>query len=999
MPHSMMEQALFKRLLVRAVVLPVLFLALLAAVLVWQVVRLLETSQWVDHTDRVIAQAQKTLKLLVDMESGQRGYLLSGQSLFLQPYNHASITFPTALDSLQRLVADNPQQGRRLSAIRTFSAQWADNARAEIALRQQGKDYRTAFATARGKRLMDSLRALFDTFLGTEEGLRDERTEVARQSAGYTLASTLGLMLVLGGILGWTRRRGLLTLSQSYERALETARTQADQIRWQAEILQASEEHLSTTLRSIGDAVIATDTQGQVTFLNPVAERLTGWEQDEARNRDLNEVFVIVNEETRLPVESPVQKVLREGVVVGLANHTLLLCRDGTETPIDDTGAPMRSSQGDLSGVVLVFHDITDRKQAENRLRANEEKFRLLFADHPHPMWVYDLETLAFLEVNEAALAQYDYSREEFAQMRITDIRPLEDLARLREDLQSERPALKRSGAWQHCRKNGEVFDVDITSHTLEFAGRKAVLVVAIDITERKRAEEALQRANEFRDKVLESAIMGVGALNMEGKFTLVNQRLAEIFGYAIEEILGQPFSILLPPEHLPRVTEQFYQTVHDGVALPHAETQIMRKDGARADVSFGWSPLWGEGKILGLVGTAEDITERKRLENQLLQAQKLESIGRLAGGIAHDFNNLLTVILGNTDLAEEEIEPDSPLRVYLDNTRQATERAADLTRQLLAFARRQVIAPKIINLNTLVRSIEPMLRRLIPENIQLEMLSEDGLHSIKADPGQFEQILVNLVVNARDAMPQGGKITIETRNATLDAEYAQHHEGVTPGMYVMLAVSDTGSGMDEAVKLHIFEPFFTTKAQGRGTGLGLATVYGIVKQAGGHIWLYSEPGEGTTFRIYLPYTAETPEEAPALPEPATQLRGSETLLLVEDDPAVRTLTAWTLRGVGYTVLEAENGAEALQMAQEHEGEISLLITDVVMPRMSGKQLADQLHAERPELKVLYSSGYTENTIIHHSVLDRGIAFLPKPFTPSALVRKVREILDNGTPP
>lgn len=513
-------------------------------------------------------------------------------------------------------------------------------------------------------------------------------------------------------------------------------------------------------------------------------------------------------------------------------------------------------------------------------------------------------------------------------------------------------------------------------------------------ITERQRAEEALRRAHEFRDKVLESAILGVGVLDLEGKFTLVNPALATMLGSSVEALSGTSFFLFLPPEELRHVTEQFSQSVQHGLTLGDTETKILRQEGSPIIVSFGWSPLTSEGKTAGLVATFQDITERKRLENQLLQAQKLESVGRLAGGVAHDFNNLLTAILGYTELAQDECSPDSTVQEHLGTVKRAADRAAELTRQLLAFAKQQVIAPKVVHLNDLILGLDKMLRRLIGENIELVMLPEVGLYTVKVDPGQFEQILVNLVVNARDAMPEGGKITIATHNVTLDEEYAQEHGEVRPGEYAMLVVSDTGSGMDEAVRLHIFEPFFSTKEKGRGTGLGLATVYGIVRQSGGHIWLYSEPGLGTTFRIYLPHTNESPEALTALQPTPARLSGSETVLLVEDEPAVRSLAAQTLRGYGYQVLEAMHGEEALRVVQGQEHQVDLLITDVIMPQMNGKELADRLQARRPALKILYASGYTENTIVHHGVLEPGIAFLPKPFTPTALARKVREVLD-----
>lgn len=389
-----------------------------------------------------------------------------------------------------------------------------------------------------------------------------------------------------------------------------------------------------------------------------------------------------------------------------------------------------------------------------------------------------------------------------------------------------------------------------------------------------------------------------------------------------------------------------------------------------------------------------EEAAARKSLQDELLQAQKLESIGRLAGGIAHDFNNLLTAMMGCTDLAEQEIDDRDAVLMYLKLIRQATDRAEQLTRQMLAFARRQMIEPRSVNLNDLLYNLAPMLNRLIPENIQLATVLETHLHAVKVDASQFEQIVVNLVVNARDALPDGGRITLETHNAELDEDYARLHDDLHAGDYVMLAISDNGVGMDEATRLHIFEPFFTTKGVGRGTGLGLATVYGIVKQAGGHIWLYSEPDRGTTFKIFLPRTGEASQALPEVHKPPVSARGTETLLLVEDEPAVRTLSVSALRSCGYTVLEADEGEHALQVARKYGEKIDLLVTDVVMPRMNGKQLAQRLQAVRPELKVLYCSGYTENTVVHHGVLEEGIAFLSKPFTPSALAHKVREVLD-----
>jgi two-component system cell cycle sensor histidine kinase/response regulator CckA len=398
-------------------------------------------------------------------------------------------------------------------------------------------------------------------------------------------------------------------------------------------------------------------------------------------------------------------------------------------------------------------------------------------------------------------------------------------------------------------------------------------------------------------------------------------------------------------------------------------------------------------------ISLQREVAERKRLETQLLQAQKMEAIGRLAGGIAHDFNNLLTAILGYADLMLTDLAAAAPLRQEIQAIQLAGERAAALTRQLLAFSRQQVLQPELLDLNTIVVILSQLLRRLIGEDIELITLLGPDLGWVKADPGQIEQVVLNLAINARDAMPHGGTVTIETANVELDANYARQHVGVKAGSYVLLAISDTGLGMDAETQSRIFEPFFTTKELGKGTGLGLAMVHGIVYQSGGHIGVYSEVGHGTTFKIYLPRAEERETVARPQPARARAPTGSETILLVEDDPSVRELAHTLLRRYGYAVLEAANGAAALELAQHYLGPIDLVITDVVMPGgLSGPQLVQQLVAQRPRLKVLYMSGYTDNAIVHHGVLDSDLAFLQKPFTPEVLARKVREVLDRAVP-
>jgi two-component system cell cycle sensor histidine kinase/response regulator CckA len=383
-----------------------------------------------------------------------------------------------------------------------------------------------------------------------------------------------------------------------------------------------------------------------------------------------------------------------------------------------------------------------------------------------------------------------------------------------------------------------------------------------------------------------------------------------------------------------------------------------------------------------------------QKSEEQLRHAQKMEAVGRLAGGVAHDFNNILSVILSYTELIGRDLGPKQPLLADVDEIRAAAMRAADLTKQLLALSRQQVLEPKILDLNLTIDGIDKLLRRLLGEDIELTTLPGNGLWRVRADPGQIGQILMNLAVNARDAMPRGGKLVIETKNVVLDGEYSRSHHDVAPGSYVMIAVTDTGTGMDKATQTRIFEPFFTTKEAGKGTGLGLSTVYGIVKQSGGHIWVYSEVGMGSTFKVYLPRERATDNARSILPpESPDSSRGGETVLLVEDDEALRKLACSVLRRNGYVVLDAPNGGEAILICEQHGGRIHLLLTDVVLPRMSGRQLVERLGAIRPEMKVLFMSGYTEDAILQHGVIDSGVAFLQKPLTPTSLTRKVREVL------
>ncbi|MFL5804019.1 MAG: response regulator [Roseiflexaceae bacterium] len=514
------------------------------------------------------------------------------------------------------------------------------------------------------------------------------------------------------------------------------------------------------------------------------------------------------------------------------------------------------------------------------------------------------------------------------------------------------------------------------------------------EIAERKQVEAALRQSEErFAKAFLASpAAMSISRLS-DGSFIDTNASYQRLFGYHRDELIGQSgveVGIYTSPEQ--RAT--LVRMLHDQGAVRETDLMLHAKSGELRNVLFSAETieLGGEACILVII---IDITDRKRLEAQFHQAQKMESIGQLAGSVAHDFNNLLTVISGYAELALRTLPPVAVAREDLQEIVKTAGRAAALTRQLLTFARKQIIEPQVLKLNDLIGEIDKLLRRLIGEDIDLVTLLSTDPGQVKVDPGQIEQVLVNLAVNARDAMPNGGKLTIETHNVVLDHHYTQQHLDVIPGPYVLVAVSDTGSGMDAETQGRIFEPFFTTKGPERGTGLGLATCYGIVKQHGGHIWVYSELQQGTTFKIYLPQTDASVMARAQLDAARDLPPGVETVLLAEDEPAVRALAARALREQGYTVLEAVDGAMALRLASEYIGTtIDLLLTDAVMPHIGGKELFDQLNVFYPNIKALFISGYTDDAIVHHGRLAPGVAFLQKPFSPSALVLKVREVLD-----
>ncbi len=1002
----------------------------------------------------------------------------------------------------------------------------------------RGKDYRGVDVMAAFLPVPDS-----DWFLVAKMDT-DEALAEWQMRSGLIMVIILGLMVlsVAAGLLLYQRNL------KAHYRALY--RSEA--------ALRANIERQSITLKAIGDAVISTDTRGRVELMNPVAESLTGWTEEEALGRPLEEVFNIINEETREKVENPVVMVLREGTVVGLANHTLLISRDGREIPIADSGAPIRNPEGEITGVVLVFRDQSSerlvRKMADLRLRLFKyaakhglddlltrtldeaaelvnspigfyhfvdsdqnnltiqqwststlrdfcqatgkghhlpvdqagvwadcirQKRPLIYNDYPSLSGIKglpeghapvkrilevpviredrvvailgvgnkpeeyterDLEMVSYLAdvtweivqqkrveealrltqfaidntidaaywmgpdgrffyVNDAACKALGYSREELLTMSVHDISPGctdEFWTKHWKELRKRKSFVFEA---VHRRRNGSVFPVEISANHIQFGEREFNCAFARNISDRKKTEERLERFG----RIFEESLNEIYLFNAETlKFVQVNRAAQQNLGYTMEELRDMT-PLDLKPEFTPESFATLVEPLRKGEKKKIVfETVHKRKDSSLYTVEVHLQLLKAGPETL-FVAIILDITrkmqaeeERKRLEEQLFQIQKLESIGRLAGGVAHDFNNILSAIIGNAELAMMKLEKDDPLYERIQQILHAANRSKDITQQLLAFARKQTISPRVIDMNETVEGMLKMLRRLIGEDIELLWKPGHSVWPVNTDPSQIDQILANLILNASDAISGPGSITIETGNVTFDDTYAKEHAGSRPGDFVMLAVSDNGCGMDQETLACIFEPFFTTKERGKGTGLGLATVYGIVRQNNGFVNAYSEPEQGTTIKIYLPrHTGESAErETESSLSIEIPKSNGEVVLLVEDDEVTMDVARMMLNELGYRVISAGTPADALRLANEHDDELHLLLTDVIMPGMNGRELSRELQSLYPDLKVLFMSGYTDNVIAHQGVLEAGVHFLQKPFNLQTLAFRLREVLD-----
>ena len=633
-------------------------------------------------------------------------------------------------------------------------------------------------------------------------------------------------------------------------------------------------------------------------------------------------------------------------------------------------------------------------------LEESERRYREIFENAKDAIYVHDLNGRYTL-VNPAAEELSGYSRDEILQLSVFDMASPEHVElicnSLKQKLTDHAPTTYEIEA---IRKDGTRVPVEVSSRLIYRGGRPIGVQGSVrDISERRRAEEVVRASEQrFRDLV-ENANDIIFTCDMLGNITSLNRAGERVTGYTAEEALKMNIAQAVSPDDIAKVRHMLSRKRAADVATVY-DLELITKSGGRAAVEISSRAILKDGEAVGVQGIARDITDRQRMENdlrasqaQLQQSQRLEAVGQLAGGVAHDFNNLLTAIIGYSDFALRKMRANNPIRRDIEEIKKAANRAATLTRQLLAFSRKQILKPEVLDLNLVVGDMHKLLERLIGEDIDLVTTLGSDTDPVKADRGQLEQIIMNLVVNARDAMPFGGSVTIETANVVFDEAYTSEHVPVKPGKYAMLAVSDSGLGMDANTQLHIFEPFFTTKELGKGTGLGLSTVYGIVKQSGGFIWVYSELNVGTTFKIYLPSLTELHFDQELTSIDTPERTEASTVLLVEDDPLVRNVALRALESAGYKVLESGNGHGALAMAHSCDDEIDLLITDVVMPLMGGRELAQELSALHPKTSILFMSGYTDDAVVRHGIMDKDIEYLQKPFTAESLVRRVGEVL------
>ncbi len=755
--------------------------------------------------------------------------------------------------------------------------------------------------------------------------------------------------------------------------------------------LQESEHKFRELVKNIPNiAVQGYSSEREVVFWNKASESLYGYTEEEALGQKLEDL--IIPQTMREDVIQAIEQWIHNDQPIP-SGELMLKHKNGSPVPIYSSHELLKNPHGSVE-LFCIDIDLSPLKASQHELEERNEFIELILENLPIGVAVHSLEhpntqfmNRRFAEIHDWNDDVLNNRHRYFSHAFVNQQTGQSIMNQTFTEPPPDKPANLRWNNIEIQTEDQQHKRIDMECIMLE---RQNVAIFTVeDITDRIQREEERIRLVTAINQAAESIYI----TDMNGITHFVNPAFEVLTGFSRDEILGEDINILQCVQDS-ALHQQIWQTIREG-HIWQGQIRCKRKNGSEFTAESTVSPVRDHNlEIHDVVFVSRDITHEEELEHQLRQSQKMESIGRLAGGIAHDFNNILMAILGYNEIAMSTLEEDNPLYDDLNQIKHSTNRAIKLTRQLLAFSRKQILQPEIINLNELILNIDKMLRRLIGEDIEYVTIPREGLWKVKADPGQLEQVVTNLVVNARDAMPLGGKITIETKNVELDEDYTNNHADAIPGEYVMLAITDTGTGIDPIILDQIFEPFFTTKEREKGTGLGLSTVHGIIKQSGGNIYVYSELGRGTTFKIYLPRVWEETNHKQNIKLFSDTYTGNETVLLVEDDEMVRKLIKKALQKSGYQTLVAGYASEASQLAENYEGKIHLLITDVIMPKMSGKELANQLSEIRTDIKVLFISGYTDNAIVHHGMLDGGIEFLQKPFTTQGLLKKVREILD-----
>lgn len=626
-----------------------------------------------------------------------------------------------------------------------------------------------------------------------------------------------------------------------------------------------------------------------------------------------------------------------------------------------------------------------------NTFPEGETDYRLLFEVTPLPLIVYATDTGVILNVNQSAVDTYGYSRDEFLTLTIESLLSPTHLAQFHSTTSYAPQTPYFKGVWKHRKKNGDLMDVELSGYPIKYESQLARLKIVVDVTERERRETQLAESERQYRELYEKATDAIYTHDLQGNLTSMNEAGKDFLGYTHEDLLGMNMSQILSPEDCARAVEMIQSKLEGNSINTVYEVEVISKEGRRLPVELSTTLISQGGRPIGVQGIARVLTERKHVEEQLRQAQKMEAVGRLAGGVAHDFNNRLTAIQGFTDLLLKRHQEDAQQQYYLEQIKIASERAAELTRQLLTFSRKQVLHPKILHLNETASDWANLVRVLLGENIAVHLILGSDIGLVKADPGQLEHVVMNLALNACDAMPNGGDFTIETTDLEISDLQARFDPTIPPGEYVRLLIRDNGSGMSEETLAHLFEPFFTTKERGKGTGLGLFTAYGIIKQSGGFVEVKSRLQEGTTFLIYLP-VVKTQKPIPTPRKDLSTAGGKETILIVEDEPTVRALVRTVLERAGYNVLEASYATEALALVVRNPHPIELLLTDVRMPGMNGGELAEKVRILSPQTQILFMSAYTDEVCLPAAGAE--IPMLQKPFAPDVLLRSVRMMLD-----